>query len=62
LTTTGGLLTVRVHTTSTIKMRQVIYSLASHRKDGVMGSVSPLPPLPGKLTPLHPDHFFHQGA
>ena len=22
----------------------------------------PAPPLPGKLTPLHPDHFFHQGA
>ncbi len=22
----------------------------------------PLPPLPGKLTPLQPDHFFHQGA
>ena len=21
-----------------------------------------LPPLPGKLTPLHPDHFHHQGA
>jgi phytoene dehydrogenase-like protein len=21
-----------------------------------------LPPLPAKLTPLHPDHFFHQGA
>jgi hypothetical protein len=21
-----------------------------------------IPPLPGKLTPLHPDHFFHQGA
>jgi hypothetical protein len=21
-----------------------------------------LPPLPGKLSPLHPDHFFHQGA
>jgi hypothetical protein len=20
------------------------------------------PPLPGKLTPLHLDHFFHQGA
>jgi transposase-like protein len=20
------------------------------------------PPLPGKLTPLHPDHFHHQGA
>ena len=20
------------------------------------------PPLPGKLTPLHPDHFFYQGA
>jgi hypothetical protein len=22
----------------------------------------PAPPLPGKLTRLHPDHFFHQGA
>ncbi len=21
-----------------------------------------LPPLPAKLTPLHPDHFFNQGA
>ena len=21
--------------------------------------VRPEPPLPGKLTPLHPDHFFH---
>jgi hypothetical protein len=21
-----------------------------------------LPPLPGKITPLHPDHFFNQGA
>jgi hypothetical protein len=21
-----------------------------------------LPPLPGKMTPLHPDHFNHQGA
>jgi hypothetical protein len=21
-----------------------------------------VPPLPGKLTPLHLDHFFHQGA
>jgi hypothetical protein len=20
------------------------------------------PPLPGKLTPVHPDHFHHQGA
>jgi hypothetical protein len=20
------------------------------------------PPLPGKMTPLHPDHFHHQGA
>ena len=20
------------------------------------------PPLPGKLTPLHPDHFHHQGS
>jgi hypothetical protein len=24
--------------------------------------VGPLPPLPGKLTLLHPDHFFSQGA
>jgi predicted NACHT family NTPase len=23
---------------------------------------APAPPLPGKLTPLHPDHFHHQGA
>jgi len=23
---------------------------------------NPQPPLPGKLTPLHPDHFHHQGA
>jgi hypothetical protein len=22
----------------------------------------PEPPLPGKLTPLHPGHIFHQGA
>ncbi|MFM9101378.1 MAG: hypothetical protein ACKOPS_08590, partial [Cyanobium sp.] len=22
----------------------------------------PSPPLPGKMTPLHPDHFNHQGA
>jgi len=21
--------------------------------------LSEMPPLPGKLTPLHPDHFFH---
>jgi hypothetical protein len=21
-----------------------------------------IPPLPGKMTPLHPDHFHHQGA
>jgi hypothetical protein len=20
------------------------------------------PPLPGKMKPLHPDHFIHQGA
>ena len=26
------------------------------------GSRQRLPPLPGKLTPLHLDHFFHQGA
>ena len=23
---------------------------------------SAAPPLPGKMTPLHPDHFNHQGA
>ena len=28
----------------------------------VLGSSMPPPPLPGKLTPLHPDHFFYQGA
>jgi hypothetical protein len=22
----------------------------------------PVPPLPGKMTPLYPDHFNHQGA
>ena len=30
---------------------------------GLLGSAfEQMPPLPGKLTPLHPDHFFHQGA
>lgn len=28
---------------------------------GSRGDLPP-PPLPGKLTPLHPDHFNHQGA
>jgi transposase len=31
---------------------QAIYGIRSER----------IPPLPGKLTLLHPDHFFNQGA
>ncbi len=27
---------------------------------GLLGRLKP--PLPGKMTPLHPDHFHHQGA
>jgi len=38
--------------------------------DTLLGQINPdallavvtLPPLSGKLTPLHPDHFHHQGA
>jgi hypothetical protein len=25
-------------------------------------AIQPIPPLPGKMTPLHPDHVFRQGA
>jgi hypothetical protein len=25
-------------------------------------SIHPIPPLPGKMTPLHPVHVNHQGA
>jgi hypothetical protein len=25
-------------------------------------AIHPIPPLPGKMTPLHPDQFHHQGA
>ena len=31
-------------------------------RNRVRGNRKKFPPLPGKLTPLHPDHFFHQGA
>jgi dTDP-4-amino-4,6-dideoxygalactose transaminase len=27
-----------------------------------IGRIQLQPPLPGKMTPLHVDHFFHQGA
>jgi hypothetical protein len=33
---------------------------ASHEMEAVVSLQ--IPPLPGKLTPLHHDHFHHQGA
>jgi hypothetical protein len=43
-----------------------IAGLASINVNGSVGPVpatefvgESTPPLPGKLTPLHPDHFFH---
>jgi hypothetical protein len=50
------------------------YSSGYVRRDGEFAAAGPSvqavarfihsqsPPLPGKLTPLHLDHFFHQGA
>jgi hypothetical protein len=57
-------------------VRDITCLLASYREEDVpmfpdvfvltdpanLASISPGPPLPGKLTPLHPDHFHHQGA
>ena len=31
-------------------------------KRALMTFGNPFPPLPGKMTPLHSDHFNHQGA
>ena len=39
-------------------MRQVVY-LSLHISYCIWWL---LPPLPGKMTPLHSDHFNHQGA
>jgi hypothetical protein len=39
-------------------------SIGADRNPGksLMSLGWPRPPLPAKLTPLHPDHFHHQGA
>jgi len=40
---------------------QKLEALKTHKK-GLMQQLFPSPPLPGKMTPLHPVHVNHQGA
>ena len=50
-------------------LKLLLFGHRQHRLGvGILGRLPPTahllrePPLPGKLTPLHLDHFFHQGA
>jgi hypothetical protein len=39
----------------------IVTSHVAH-STGTVKFIPLVPPLPGKMTPLHPDHFLHQGA
>jgi hypothetical protein len=45
-----------------IATRLTVLALNASRNPEQSQRVRLLPPLPGKLMPLHLDHFFHQGA